>query len=539
MYFAGAEENGKAGLIRCRIRPERATSTRGTIGNFAETEILPTNVIQREMRDTGRPLPAAQSRGALICLALLTMLGACLRIIALNKGLWWDEMYFVVISVRHPFSEIITVFPADTQHTLYSILARMSVLAFGEHPWTLRLPAVIFGVATIPALYLLGTAVASRTEALLAAGLLAVSYHHVWFSQNARGYTMLAFFTVLATFFLLRGIETGRRGFFIAYAVAAALGLYAHLTMAFLIASHLTICAVSAFSDRKQGRSLDKWKLALQGFLMAGAFSVVLYSPILTQVGNLFLHHPSTMRAVSTPSWAFLETLRGLIRGLGAAGVVMAAVVIVAGGAWSYLKQSRLVFALFALPGLMTAGGAFLARGTMYPRFYFYLIGFAILILVRGVTAISKGIAAFWPGGSTRLAPRLTGALAALLFVASGYSLMNNYRYPKQDFDGAIKFVDAERKEGETVATVGAAIWPLQQYYAKPWVSAGSVAALRTMCGQGKPVWVVYTFPRYLEAVAPGMPEMIRKDSNLFRVFHGTLGDGDVYVARFAAGACT
>jgi uncharacterized membrane protein len=48
-------------------------------------------------------------------------------------------------------------------------------------------------VASIGALYLLGRAVAGPTEALFAAALMTVAYHHVWFSQNARGYSGLLF----------------------------------------------------------------------------------------------------------------------------------------------------------------------------------------------------------------------------------------------------------------------------------------------------------------------------------------------------------
>jgi uncharacterized membrane protein len=117
----------------------------------------------------------------------LMVLGAALRVIGLNRGLWLDEIYFLVETLRHPLAQIVTFFPGDTQHPLYSILARISIVAFGEHPWSLRLPAVVFGTLSIPAIYLLGVAVSTRGQALTAAALLTVSYHHVWFSQDARG----------------------------------------------------------------------------------------------------------------------------------------------------------------------------------------------------------------------------------------------------------------------------------------------------------------------------------------------------------------
>src|SRR5205085_12602400 len=96
------------------------------------------------------------------------------------------------------------------------------------------------------------------------------------------------------------------------------------------------------------------------------------------------------------------------------------------------------------------------------PRFYFFLIGFAVVILVRGVLAIPRWIA-------PERAGVLTALFAIVLLAGSGYSLTRNYRYPKQDFEGAMQFIDQEKHAGDAVITVGAAIYPLQHYYAKPW----------------------------------------------------------------------
>src|ERR1035441_9047276 len=99
-----------------------------------------------------------QSAPPWVWLMALTALALGLRVIEVNRGPWWDEIYSLVITVRRPLAQIVTVFPGDTQHPLYSILARLSVLAFGEHVWSLRLPAVVFGAASIPVLFALGTA---------------------------------------------------------------------------------------------------------------------------------------------------------------------------------------------------------------------------------------------------------------------------------------------------------------------------------------------------------------------------------------------
>jgi mannosyltransferase len=424
--------------------------------------------------------------------------------------------------VRHPLAEIVTVFPGDNQHPLYSILARLCVLAFGEHAWSLRLPAVVFGVASVPALYFLAASVASRMQALLAAAFLAVSYHHVWFSQNARGYSALAFFTIVSTYFLLVGLRTGRRGPYIAYAFAAALGAYTHLAMMFLIASHVMVCAGSALADLRAGRSLAKWKITVQAFVLTAGLTLLFYAPIIIQVQKFFLKGPSGMKAFSTPRWAFLEIIRGLTLGMGTAGVLVVAAVVVACGAWSYFKQDRVVFALLVLPGMLTLGSV-AVRGTMYPRFYFYLIGFAVMILVRGIVVVPQWIA-------PRLATGVTAVFAVGFLISSAVALAHGYEVPKQDFDGAIDFVSSEMKTGEIVATAGAATYPLQEYYGMSGDSADTPAALDEICNRNKTVWLIYTFPRYM---TPELRDDIRSKFSVIQVFHGTVGDGDVSVARY------
>ena len=120
-------------------------------------------------------------------------------------------------------------------------------------------------------------------------------------------------------------------------------------------------------------------------------------------------------------------------------------------------------------------------RGTMYPRFYFFLIGFAVIVLVRGVIVIPEWIAAHWPRWfpNINLGPALTAILATVLLVSSALSLGRNYRYPKQDFEGAMQFIDAETKDGGIVVTAGAATYPYRQYYAKPWESVETAEKLQ------------------------------------------------------------
>jgi hypothetical protein len=92
--------------------------------------------------------------------------------------------------------------------------------------------------------------------------------------------------------------------------------------------------------------------------------------------------------------------------------------------------------------------------------------------------------------------------------------------------------VDTQREAGGPGATAGASIFPLLQYYGKPWESVETVDQLLAIRSRGEAVWVVYTFPRYLESWSPPLADMIRREFVIAKVFPGTVGDGDVYVAK-------
>jgi uncharacterized membrane protein len=151
------------------------------------------------MKDAPRP-----SRWEWAVLGLLLLIGGLIRMYRLPNGLWFDEIQTLVDYVRLPMGHILTTYNSQNQHLFYSVLAGATTGIFGESAATLRLPAAVFGVASLAAMYFFARMVTGRIESLLATALLTFSYHHVWFSQNARGYTGLLLFTLLASGFFVR-----------------------------------------------------------------------------------------------------------------------------------------------------------------------------------------------------------------------------------------------------------------------------------------------------------------------------------------------
>lgn len=463
-------------------------------------------------------------------LAAIVAVAVVLRAIGLDGGLWLDEIHTLVESVRQPLAQIVTVFPGNNQHTLYSVLAHISIQIFGEEAWSLRLPALLFGAATPWILYLFAREFTGRREALFASLLLAVSYHHVWFSQNARGYTALAFFALLSSWLLLRGLRRGKPGDFVWYGVASALGAYTHLTMLFMVIAHALACALLLGLPRLDKSAWQRWRLPLTGFVLAAVFTLLLYAPLLLDVKQFFLKQPNPLE-VATPAWAATKLLLGLQIGVGTAVGALAGSCLFLCGAWSYFRRSPFLLALFVLPGFITVAAAVALGRPIFPRFLFFLSGFGVLILVRGALVIGAWLTRKWkyvPDEDSAAA--LGVALVAMMVVASAVSLAFDYRYPKQDFEGAATFVRSHRAEGEPVVTVSGARVPYREYYREPWTGVLSLEQLQKIRAEGKRIWVVYTMPGYIEVRAPDLMQTLRDECSLAGVFRGTVAEGDVTV---------
>jgi 4-amino-4-deoxy-L-arabinose transferase-like glycosyltransferase len=130
-----------------------------------------------------------------------------LRLVGLNSSLWYGEVSPLARFIRLPVGEWITASASLKDHMFYLLQAKAAVAVFGEGAWSLRLPSFIFGLASIGVLWVMGRDAVGRTPALLAAFLLAIAYHHVWFSQDARGFTELLFWTSAATVLFVRGLR--------------------------------------------------------------------------------------------------------------------------------------------------------------------------------------------------------------------------------------------------------------------------------------------------------------------------------------------
>jgi 4-amino-4-deoxy-L-arabinose transferase-like glycosyltransferase len=473
-------------------------------------------------------------------LGLLCAVGLALRLWRLDTDLWLDEVLTLTDFLRLPFSEIVATFPSQNQHMLYSLLARGAILIFGESFAAARLPAVLFGVASLWALFMLGRRVAGEREALLSAALMTFSYHHVWFSQNARGYSGLLFFSILSTWLWIEAIGRGKPRLWIAYGAAVGLGLWIHMTMVFVPAAH-GIVYLSRLAARESSA-----RAVAAGELDAGW----IWKPIVTWLGTATLvlqahalalpeflrsalHEVSLESEWVSPMWVLSETVRRLGDGGLASVVVLGALVVAGAGFGSYARRNWRDALLLAVPGLL-GGGTMIALGhNLWPRFFFFCMGFVLLITVRGLIVVPEWILGrFSQPAVRRLGVSLGTAICLLGTAVSATTLPRSY-LPKQDFSGARQYVEQMRQPGDEVVVVGLAAYAYRRYYAPQWPYVERRADLEAIQERHQGVWLIYTLPVHLKAWVPEIWDAVQRDYEVVRVFPGTLGGGDVIVCRW------
>lgn len=477
---------------------------------------------ERSASCIGRPKPQSRTARALIA-AILT--GAfALRLYKLPEGLWLDEVLTYVFYARMPFGEIVTTYHNENQHFVYTLLSHACFLIFGEGAWSLRFPAVLFGVGSIWALYLFARQVTSSREALFAAGLFALSYHHVWFSQNARGYTGLLFWTLLSSWLFIRALREGRPGLWLGYAAAVTLGVYTHITMLFVVAGHCLTYLVQLWTHRHDPWP-NRWSGLVLGFCGAGLLTFQVYALVLPQVLGGMQRTVSVVDAWKNPIWTMIEIFRGLEANFAGAAVAVIALTIFAAGMWSYARTTPIVLYLLLLPPLIGAGLVISVGHHLWPRFFFFAFGFGAIVAIRGAMVFERTLlSALWRKPVPAMGLFCTGMLlvsAASLPFAFG---------PKQDYSGAMAFVKAESQPGDVVVTAGLASFTYEKLYKAGWHAVENLDQLNAIRADAKRTLVLYTLEPVLASMYPEILASLKSDFRLLKEFPGTLKNGTVYV---------
>ena len=139
-------------------------------------------------------------------LAAIFLFGAYLRFTLLGRqSLWFDEAD-IVVRAQRSWSDVLSTFTIQGENgPLYNVVLAAWIRIAGVSEAAVRFPSAVAGVLAIPAIYILGRQIGGKQSGLLAAGLLAISPYHIWYSQEAKMYSIVALLSIVRrSFFFSR-----------------------------------------------------------------------------------------------------------------------------------------------------------------------------------------------------------------------------------------------------------------------------------------------------------------------------------------------
>ncbi|MEM7543014.1 MAG: hypothetical protein AAF384_15725 [Pseudomonadota bacterium] len=466
-----------------------------------------------------------------VVVALLA-LACALRAYKLNSQLWLDEIGSVTGSLRRPFIDIATQWPGSATDVLIDLLAHLSIGIFGESAAAVRLPAMLFGVAGIWALFTLSHYLFPRGAAIFITALACVSYHHIFFSQNAAGYTALMFGTLWLSYLLLvmNEAKAVSRASGCQYALAAILTAYCH-PFGPLVPTFQVFIALGLFLWSLRRASVFRFPLVsyLYYTVPAGLVSVMLYLPFVEG----FLGHAAmnAQTAEEGPRFGFGLVVE-IVEGLSAAFFGYAGLAIATGfgivGVFVWLRRKPLSLCILVLP-LFGQAFLFAAFGFgIHPRYF--AAALPIVLMLGGLTIYELTRIA-----STFLPARVQGgALVGVLIVltiASAYPLGRYYAYPKQDFLSAFRLIEAQQGPGDIRTGVQSPGSFISDYYGyADYHRLDEISQLTELEKQQQRIWVITSLERLMRTADAQLMDHIHTHYDRVSSFPGTLGDGDVHV---------
>ncbi|SRR5258706_1030035 len=208
-----------------------------------------------------------------------------------DKNYFMDEIASILIS-RNFGSMVHMLNTSEGNMWLYQIILHFW-LVFGESEFAVRTLSIIFTIATIPFVYLIGKNLFTRKVAQISTLLIASNLFFIFEAQNARSYSMFLFFTSVSFYFFIKYLERPKKIYLLFFTLLNILGIYSHLYAVFTVATQFLLLI---FLNKK-----IQWKTILFSSLITFLASLPLFlSPAMHSNQIYWIPKPGIKQLIGT-----------------------------------------------------------------------------------------------------------------------------------------------------------------------------------------------------------------------------------------------
>ncbi|RIL08062.1 MAG: hypothetical protein DCC71_01010, partial [Proteobacteria bacterium] len=186
-----------------------------------------------------------------------------------------DEWHGLQAAAQESYLRLATLMTAGATSIPYNLYLRWLLHEVGWSEWTIRLPALAAGIATVALAPLLLRRTIGARGAALTGVLLAISPLLVLYSRYARPYSLVVLLALVALLACHRWATTGSRRAAVALVAACALAAWLHVLEIRLFALCLgAVAAARLVAPRWPALAVAPSWRAIAGVALAGALAI-------------------------------------------------------------------------------------------------------------------------------------------------------------------------------------------------------------------------------------------------------------------------
>lgn len=390
-------------------------------------------------------------------LALLIGIGFILRFYHLDfNSLWLDEISTYKYSVG-TFDNMWQMWTTGTDYAppLYFFLQHFVLSWLGVSEWTMRLLTATFGVVTIPIIYLVGKEFWDKNVGLITAGLFTFSPFLIYYSQDARAYSMALMLVSAEFYFFLKAIKSENVKYWAAFGLFAGLAFWTHYYTAIFTALIFGYILVTFILSIKE--NIKNIKPVL---ISAGVMTLVILPVIIVMV-PLFLQISSSPPTYGVQGIVLIPTTLNSMSGFSDYATLLFTILFILGIFVSWNQKHTALLLIWLLSWTFLISIYLSYRMPMNPRYIIFL-----------TIPFSLGIAMVYVGLRNLISQEtstykiIAGILIIISLVSVPYYLGYYQNYSKENWKGIAKDLESITIPGDTVVTVPLYIgFPLDFYY--------------------------------------------------------------------------
>lgn len=325
---------------------------------------------------------------------LILLMGAGIRVFFVNQPMRGDEAYTFLNFANKGIVSLFD-YPVPNNHVFNTLLIKLSTLIWGASPATIRLSALIAGIAVIPLAYQVSRSFNPRKNSGILAGLGSALFPYlILYSTNARGYSLVTFLTLLMSLVALRYLASSSIRKIVVLSILAALGIWAVPSMIFAVSGIFVWLIACQMIAGRQFRKIVT-NFAIPFGVLSAVFTFILYTPVILVsnglepiIANKFVESQSWPEFIGLFGPKIISTFSELSRDVPAVVIIISLVLGVFGLCRSLKNREWRLYLL--LPALIL--GALLViliqHTVPYARLWIYILPLFLVLLDYGFVGL-------------------------------------------------------------------------------------------------------------------------------------------------------